>query len=322
LTGSMSVLCRFEKLTSYTTEAKNSSLDLKNMSEKIAFLGLGNLGTPIAESLINSGFELTVWNRTSSKTQSLVDLGAKAVADPIDAITPGGIVISVLADDAAVEEIFSMELIEKLGKSGVHISMSTISPETSRQLSKIHQWSEVSYVAAPIFARPEAVKAGIGNISISGPQVAKDRVKPILQTFVKGIYDFGEDPGAANVIKLAGNFMIAASIEMMAEAFTMAEKNGIPRQSIYDMLTQTLFAAPIFQNYGRIVAQHAYEPVAFRLPLGLKDINLTLKTASDSGVSMPIADLVKNRFVSAIAKGRDNLDWGALAMGASDDAGL
>ncbi|MCF0055211.1 NAD(P)-dependent oxidoreductase [Dyadobacter sp. CY356] len=292
------------------------------MPQKIAFLGLGNLGTSIAESLINSGFELTVWNRTAAKAKPLVDLGAKSVTDPIDAVTAGGIVISVLADDAAVEEIFSIELIEKLGENGVHISMSTISPETSRRLSKIHENSGASYVAAPIFARPEAVKAGIGNISISGNQVAKDLVKPILQTFVKGIYDFGDDPGAANVVKLAGNFMIAASIEMMAEAFTMAEKNGISRQSIYDMLTQTLFAAPVFRNYGLTVAHHTYEPVAFGLPLGLKDINLTLKTASDSGVSMPIADLVKNRFVSAIAKGRDDLDWGALALGASDDAGL
>jgi 3-hydroxyisobutyrate dehydrogenase-like beta-hydroxyacid dehydrogenase len=292
------------------------------MSEKIAFLGLGNLGTPIAESLINAGYELTVWNRTSSKAEPLVKLGATVVEDPLEAITPGGIVFSVLADDAAVEEIFSMELVEKLGKGGIHVSMSTISPETSRQLSQIHDWYGASYVAAPIFARPEAVKAGVGNICVSGKAEAREIVKPIVQTFVKGVYDFGDDPGAANVVKLAGNFMIAASLEMMAEAFTMAEKNGISRQSIYEMLTQTLFAAPIFQNYGKIVAQHAYEPVAFRLALGLKDIKLTLQTASDVNVPMPMADLIKNRFVSALAKGRDNLDWGALAMGASDDAGL
>ena len=292
------------------------------MSEKITFLGLGNLGMPIAESLIKSGFELTVWNRTKSKADPLAALGAKVVTTPLEAITPGGIVFSVLADDAAVEEIFSLELIEKLGEGGIHVSMSTIAPETARQLAKIHSWSKVSYVAAPIFARPEAVVAQVGNICVSGNPEARERIKPILQTFVKGIYDFGDDPGAANVVKLAGNFMIAASLEMMGEAFTMAEKNGIPRQNIYEMLTQTLFAAPVFQNYGKIVAQQVYEPVAFRLPLGLKDINLTLKTASDVHVPMPMADLIRNRFISAIARGRDNLDWGALAQGASDDAGL
>ena len=292
------------------------------MSEKITFLGLGNLGMPIAESLIKSGFELTVWNRTKSKADPLAALGAKVVTTPLEAITPGGIVFSVLADDAAVEEIFSLELIEKLGEGGIHVSMSTIAPETARQLAKIHSWSKVSYVAAPIFARPEAVVAKVGNICVSGDPEVRERIKPILQTFVKGIYDFGDDPGAANVVKLAGNFMIAASLEMMGEAFTMAEKNGIPRQDIYEMLTQTLFAAPVFQNYGKIVAQQVYEPVAFRLPLGLKDINLTLKTASDVHVPMPMADLIRNRFISAIARGRDNLDWGALAQGASDDAGL
>lgn len=292
------------------------------MSEKIAFLGLGNLGAAIAESLIRAGFDLNVWNRTSAKAQPLVELGAVMAENPMDAIIPGGTVISVLADDAAVEETFSMELLEKLGKGAVHISMSTISPEASRNLTKVHEWSGVSYVAAPIFARPEAVKAGMGNICISGPDAGKNLAKPILQTFVKGIYDFGEDPGAANVVKLAGNFMIAASMEMMAEAFTMAEKNGVSRKSIYEMFTQTLFAAPIFQNYGRIVAEHTYEPVAFKLPLGLKDINLMLQTAADSNVSMPIADLLRNRFIMAKAKGRENLDWSALSLGASDDAGL
>jgi 3-hydroxyisobutyrate dehydrogenase-like beta-hydroxyacid dehydrogenase len=289
------------------------------MSEKIAFLGLGNLGTPIAERLINSGYELTVWNRTLSKTEELAKLGAKVAETPADAITPGAYVISVLSNDAAVEETFTKEVLEKLGNGGVHISMSTISPDTSRKLSQNHGEYGVAYVAAPIFARPEAVKTGAGNICISGNADAVAKVKPILQTLVKGIFEFGEDPGAANVIKLAGNFMIAASMEMMAEAFTMAEKNGIPRQNIYEMLTQTLFAAPIFQNYGRIVAQHAYEPAAFKLPLGLKDINLTLQTAASVNVSMPIADLLRNRFVSALAKGREiwigeHSQWVRLTM--------
>jgi 3-hydroxyisobutyrate dehydrogenase-like beta-hydroxyacid dehydrogenase len=290
--------------------------------QKISVLGLGNLGLAIAERLIGSGFDLTVWNRTPSKADPLAQLGATVAPNPLEAVSPGGIVISVLADDAAVEETFNDALLAKLGSRSVHVSMSTISPACSRLLSLTHHSHGVSYVAAPIFARPEAVVAGVGNICISGDPVGQDRVKPILQTFVKGIFEFGEDPGAANVVKLAGNFMIAASLEMMGEAFTMAEKNGIPRQSIYEMLTQTLFAAPIFQNYGKSVAGNSYLPVAFRLPLGLKDINLTLKTASDSGVPMPIADLVRNRFISAIAKGRDDLDWAAIAKGPSDDAGL
>jgi len=292
------------------------------MSEKIAFLGLGNLGAPIAERLINSGFEVTVWNRTISKAEPLAQLGAKVAENAIDAIEPGGIVFSVLADDSAVETTFSDALLEKLGQNGLHISMSTISPDCSRNLTETHKKFGVSYVAAPIFARPDAVRSGMGNIVVSGEAGARERAKPLVQNFVKGVFDFGDDPGAANVIKLCGNFMIAASLEMMAEAFTMAEKSGIPRQSIYEMLTSTLFAAPIFQNYGKMVAQHTYEPVLFSLPLGLKDINLTLQASAKVNAPMPLADLVKNRFVSALAKDRAHLDWVALAKGASDDAGF
>ncbi|WP_031528385.1 NAD(P)-dependent oxidoreductase [Dyadobacter crusticola] len=292
------------------------------MAEKIAFLGLGNLGSPIAERLIDSGFELTVWNRTSSKAEPLAKSGAKVAGSPVEAIVPGGIVFSVLADDNAVETTFSEELLAKLGEGALHVSMSTISPDCSRKLAETHKKHGVSYVAAPIFARPDAVRSGMGNIVISGEASARERVKPLVQNFVKGIFDFGDDPGAANVVKLCGNFMIAASLEMMAEAFTLAEKSGIPRQNIYDMLTSTLFAAPIFQNYGKMVAQHTYEPVLFSLPLGLKDINLALQASANVNAPMPLADLVKNRFVSALAKDRAHLDWVALAKGASDDAGL
>ena len=292
------------------------------MTEEIALLGLGNLGTPIAESLLSAEFPLTIWNRTTSKATALINAGAKLAMSPQAAIFPGGILITVLADDSVLEEIVSPQLIKRLRNGGLHISMSTISPDTSRKLHALHKSMGSQYIAAPIFARPEAVRAKIGNICLSGDEHAKERARQVVQHFVKGIFDFGNDPGAANIIKLAGNFMIGASIEIMSEAFTFAEKNGIPRQSVYEMLTQTLFSAPIFQNYGRIIAQHSYEPVAFYLPLGLKDINLVLQTAEEIQVPMPIADLIRNRFLSAIAKNRSHLDWSALAIGASDDAGL
>ncbi|WP_247235974.1 NAD(P)-dependent oxidoreductase [Telluribacter sp. SYSU D00476] len=292
------------------------------MSEKIAFIGLGTLGTPIAANLIQDGHELTVWNRTKGKAQSLLDQGAREADSPEEAVTPGGVVVSVLADDAAVEATFSKEVLERLGKGSVHISMSTIAPATARRLAKLHQQYGVAYIAAPIFARPDAVSARVGNLCLSGEAAAKERARTVVQPLVKGVFDFGEEVGAANVVKLAGNYMIAASMEMMAEAFTMAEKSGVARQAIYDMFTQTLFAAPIFQNYGRMIAQNTYEPVGFKLPLGLKDLNLVLETASEVQSPMPLASMLRDRLISARAKGRDHLDWTALAQGVSDDAGL
>jgi 3-hydroxyisobutyrate dehydrogenase-like beta-hydroxyacid dehydrogenase len=292
------------------------------MSEKIAFMGLGSLGTPIAANLIQDGHEVTVWNRTRGKAQSLLDQGAKEADSPEGAVTPGGIIVTVLADDAALEETITENVLEQLGEGGLHISMSTIAPSTARRMAQIHEEYGVSYVAAPIFARPDAVSSRVGNLCLSGAAAARERAWAVVQSLVKGVFDFGDEPGAANVVKLAGNFMIAASMELMAEAFTMAEKEGVPRQAVYDMLTQTLFASPIFQNYGRMIARNTYEPVGFKLPLGLKDLNLVLQTAAGVQAPMPLASLLRDRLISAQAKGRDHLDWTALAQGASDDAGL
>ena len=292
------------------------------MSEKIAFMGLGTLGTPIAANLIQDGHEVTVWNRTSGKAQSLLDQGATEADSPQNAASAGGVIVSVLADDAALEQTITKEVLEKLGEGGLHISMSTISPATARHMAQLHQEYGVAYVAAPIFARPQAVTDRIGNLCVSGEAGAKERARAIVGPSVKGFFDFGDEVGAANVVKLAGNFMIAASIEMMAEAFTMGEKSGVPRQAMYDMLTQTLFASPIFQGYGRMIQSHTYEPVGFKLPLGLKDINLVLDNAAEVQAPMPVASLLRDRFVSALAKGREDLDWTAMAKGASDDAGL
>lgn len=292
------------------------------MSEKIAFMGLGSLGTPIAVNLIQDGHDVTVWNRTSGKAQSLLDKGAQEADHPEDAVTPAGVIVSVLADDIAVEETLSEKVLEKLGEGGLHISMSTIAPATANRLALLHKKHGVAYVAAPIFARPDAVTARVGNLCLSGEASAKERARAIVAPSVKGVFDFGEEVGAANVVKLAGNFMIAASMEMMAEAFTMGEKNGVPRQAMYEMFTQTLFATPIFQGYGRMISQNTYEPVGFKLPLGLKDMNLVLEAASAAQAPMPLANLVRDRLMSALAKGRENLDWTALAQGVSDDAGL
>ena len=292
------------------------------MSEKIAFIGLGTLGTPIAANLIQDGHELTVWNRTKGKAQSLLDQGAREADTPEEAVTPGGVVVSVLSDDAAVEATFSKEVLERLGQGSLHISMSTIAPATARRLAELYRQYGVAYIAAPIFARPDAVSSRVGNLCLSGESAAKERARAVVQPLVKGVFDFGDEVGAANVVKLAGNYMIAASMEMMAEAFTLAEKSGIARQTIYDMFTQTLFAAPIFQNYGRMIAQNTYEPVGFKLPLGLKDLNLVLETASEVQSPMPLASMLRDRLISARAKGRDHLDWTALAQGVSDDAGL
>lgn len=294
------------------------------MTDKIGFIGLGQMGIPMARNLLRAGFKLRIYNRTPERAAALVAEGAEQVFRPLDVVTPGGVVITMLANDAALEEVVLGRdgILEALGAKGVHLSMSTISPATSRLLAAHHGRRGTTYLAAPVFGRPEAAAAKKLWIALSGAKEAKTRVTPVLSELSQGIYDFGEDVGGANIAKLAGNFLIVSALEAMAEAFTLAEKNGLDRATIADMMGQTLFACPIYQNYGKAIAAKVYEPAGFKLALGLKDLTLALEAAQASHVPMPIGSVVRDRLLSSVAKGRENMDWAGLALDVSEDAGL
>ena len=294
------------------------------MNDIVGFIGLGSMGLPIATNLVESGYRLRVYNRTVQKAQPLVDKGAQLGKSPADVVEPGGIVISMLANDQALEDVVLGEngILETLGNGGIHISMSTISPTTAENLAERHFQKGTHYLAAPVFGRPDAAVARKLWICLSGNGVAKDRVLPLLNVLGQKVFDFGEQVSAANVVKLSGNFLIISAIEAMAEAFTLAQKNGIDRNQVAELFGQTLFACPIYQNYGRMIAQEQYEPAGFKLALGLKDVELALQTAKESQMPMPLASLVRERLISALAKGRGDIDWTGLALGVSEDAGL
>jgi 3-hydroxyisobutyrate dehydrogenase-like beta-hydroxyacid dehydrogenase len=294
------------------------------MNTEIGFVGLGAMGAPMAANLIAAGYKLRVYNRTASKAEALVAMGATRVERPGDAAPPGGIVITMVADDAALENVTlgAGGLAERLGRGGIHISMSTVAPATARRLSQHHATHGSTYIAAPVFGRPDAAKAKKLWILASGPAAQRAAIRPVLEAMGQAIFDFGDDPGAANVAKLAGNFLIAANLEAMSEAFAMAEKQGVDQAAVADMLAKTLFACPIYQNYGKMVSEKRFTPVGFRMPLGLKDVELTLRTAAEVTVPMPTASLVRDRFLASLAKGRGEMDWAAIALSVLDDAGL
>jgi 3-hydroxyisobutyrate dehydrogenase-like beta-hydroxyacid dehydrogenase len=294
------------------------------MTNEVGFIGLGAMGLPMASNLIAAGFTLRVWNRTPSKAATLIAKGAVKADRPADAVRPGGIIVTMLADDAAVESVTvgADGVAEHIGAGGVHVSMSTIGPATSEKLARYHAERGSAYVAAPVFGRPDNAALRRLVISTSGPSAAKDRVRPLLDAMGRAVFDFGERPGAANVAKLCGNFLIAAAIEAMAEAFAMAERSGTDRAQVAEMLTKTLFAAPVYQLYGEMVAAKKHMPAGFKLPLGLKDIELVLKTAGDARVPMRLASMLRDRMISGLAKNREEMDWSALALGVLDEAGL
>ncbi len=294
------------------------------MSLEIGFVGLGAMGLPMASNLIAAGYRLTVWNRTASKADPLIAKGAHRAGRLEDVARPGGIVVSMLADDAALEHLVLGDamIANRIAPDGIHISMSTVAPATTRSLAKVHAEAGSTLLAAPVFGRPEAAAARRLWICVSGPRDAKKAARPLFDAMGQGVFDFGEEPDAANVAKISGNFLIAAAMEAMGEAFAMAEKCGVDRAAVATMLGQTLFACPVYQHYGSAVAMRRHTPAGFRLPLGLKDVELVLRTARETATPMPTASLLRDRFMHAIAMGREDQDWSAVALGAREDAGL
>jgi 3-hydroxyisobutyrate dehydrogenase-like beta-hydroxyacid dehydrogenase len=297
---------------------------VSKMTERIGFIGLGRMGQAMASALIAAGYTLCVYNRTPDKAAPLVAQGARLVHHPSQTAEPGGVVITMLSDDQALESVVLGEkgFLERLAPNGIHVSMSTISPVLARRLAEHHREYQVSYLAAPVFGRPEAAAERKLWICVSGHGAAKQQVHPVLTTMGQGIFDFGEEPGAANVVKLTGNFLLASVMEALAEALTLGEKNGIDRTALADLFSKTLFACPAYRVYGEAIAQGRYQPPGFTVSLGLKDLNLVLQTAAMSTMPMPLASLLHDRFLATIAKGRGNLDWAAVALGVAEDAGL
>lgn len=291
------------------------------MIENLAFIGLGKLGLPIAENLLAGGFALRVYNRTTEKAAGLIAKGAVGASSPTEAVSLGGVAVTVLADDRALLEVANDEFCAALG-AGLHISMSTVSPVTSRTLAERHARFGGQVVAAPVFGRPEAAAARKLWICASGGASAKAAARPVFDAVGQGVFDFGEEAGAANVVKLAGNFLLTAAIEAMAEACAMAEKNGVPRAELLNMFSSTIFNCPIYVNYGKAIVNARFEPAGFTIPLILKDMHLVQKTASDARAPMPILNLLIDRYLTMMAKGLDRYDAAGLCLGAAQDAGL
>ncbi|MFL5661184.1 MAG: NAD(P)-dependent oxidoreductase [Ktedonobacteraceae bacterium] len=246
------------------------------MNETIGFIGLGALGQPIAHNLLKAGYLLKVYNRTASKAEPLKALGAEIASRPADTLTPGGIIVTVVSNDDALEEVVMSEgFLTCLGAGGIHLSMSTLSPALARKLAALHAQHGSLYIEAPVFGRPEAAAAQLLWICTAGPIEAKARVRPLLEAMGQGIFDFGEEIGAALIVKLCGNFLGSAATRAMTEALAMVKKSGGDPTKVIDMLTQTLFSAPIYQSYGKVIAldpEHFSQGALSWIPL--KDLGL------------------------------------------------
>jgi 3-hydroxyisobutyrate dehydrogenase-like beta-hydroxyacid dehydrogenase len=289
---------------------------------KIGFIGLGRMGSGMAANLIAVGHEVTVYNRTRAKAEALAARGARVAASVGEACR-GEAVITMLANDGAVEDILQGKdgLLASLPRGALHISSSTISVALSERLTAAHAAAGQRFVAAPVFGRPEVAAKGELFVLAGGADDAIAAARPLLDAIGKAIFTVAETPAAANLVKLSGNFLIASAIEALGEAVALVDKGGVDRERYIEILTGTLFSAPIYQTYGGLIARRQFEPAGFAAPLGQKDIRLTLAAAEALGVPMPLASLLRDRFLALIAQGGEHLDWSAIGQLAARDAG-
>lgn len=292
---------------------------------KLGFVGLGAMGLAMAESLLAHGHELTVYNRSPERAQPLHEAGARIAATPAEAARGAEVVVSMLSDDAAVEAVTlgPNGILSGLPLGAVHVSSSTISVELADRLAATHAASQRGYVSAPVFGRPEAAAARLLWVLAAGPSAAIERALPVLEGLGRGITRLGERAGLANVVKLSGNFMIAAMLETLGESFALTRKAGVPPEVFLEVF-QNVFGkgSAIFENYAGMVARGVYEPAGFKTRLALKDLRLALTAADGLEVPLPVASLVRDQLLSAVARGQADLDWSVLARLAAERAGL
>ena len=292
---------------------------------KVGFVGLGAMGFAMAESLLAQGHELFVYNRAQHKAQPLHEAGARISATPADAAREAEVVISMLADDTAVEAVTLGVggILEQLQPRAVHVSCSTISVALSERLASAHAQAGLGYVAAPVFGRPEAAAARKLWVLAAGKASDVDRALPVLEALGRGVTRLGETASRANVVKLSGNVFIASMIESLGEAFAMTRKAGVPPELFLDLF-KNLFGqgSAILENYASQVAKNQYEPAGFKAKLGLKDLRLALSAADQLEVPLPTASLIRDQLLSAVATGKGELDWSIIAQIAAERAGL
>jgi len=287
----------------------------------IGFIGLGHMGSGIADNLLKAGHSVIAWNRSPEPVERLTAAGGRAATSPVEAFD-ADVVFTMLANDEAIEGvIIASGALDSARRDLAHVNLATVSVSLAKRLAELHRERGIGYVAAPVLGRPEVAAAGELNVLCAGEAAAVDKVRPLLETFAKAIWPLGHDPVRANIVKLACNFSLASMIETLGEAGALVSAYGVEPAELYTVMTGTLFAAPAYKTYTDIIANQRFTPAAFKLSLGLKDVRLALQAGEAEHTALPIASLLRDHFIQAIAHGDGDKDWAALAAGAFRNSG-
>jgi 3-hydroxyisobutyrate dehydrogenase-like beta-hydroxyacid dehydrogenase len=289
----------------------------------VGFIGLGNMGAAMARNLVKAGHRVTVYNRSRDKAEALAKDGAIVADNPADTARTG-IVLVMLADDRALRAICEGPegVLAGLPPDGIMVNMSTVSLAVTRELVAAFKTVGRYFVAAPVFGRPDAAEAAKLFVTVAGPAKAVERIAPLLAAVGQRVENFGEDPTHAAAVKISGNFMLQTAIEGLAEALALVRKHGVDPAQYLDFITGTLFTAPLYKGYGGAIVERRYEPAGFAIPLAMKDTRLALAAADEAGIPLPLAALIRDRFLIGLSRGWGHLDQAALGKVAAENAGL
>jgi 3-hydroxyisobutyrate dehydrogenase-like beta-hydroxyacid dehydrogenase len=288
------------------------------MTGPVAFIGVGNMGRPMVENLLAGGVPVRGYDNHPERVEAA---GAEVAAGPGSAVTPGGVTISMVPDDRALEQVALADdgVLARIG-DGVHLSMSTVSAELSEGLEARYAERGATFLAATVLGRPDVAKAARLTVFLAGADAGKRRVWPLLELMAERIHDFGPRASLANVAKVGANFMIMSAIEAMAEAAALVERHGIDRAAFLRTMAETpLFSGKVYAGYGAMIGEHRYRPALFRAPLGLKDARLVVETARAVGAAVPIAETVCRHLHAAVESGWAEDDWAVLGRVLSQD---
>ena len=291
---------------------------------KVGFIGLGRMGQAMAARLLAAGHELAVYNRTAASRDALVAKGARPADSIAQAAQYSGLVLSMLADDTALLEVThgTQGLIATLPAGGIHVAMGTHAVQTVQSLAQAHAGAGQVLLSAPVLGRPDAVTAGKLGVMVAGNADAIARCRPVLEALGRRVFEAGSDPGAAAVMKVANNMLLACAITAMGEAFSLVQKCGVDAHKFRDVITDGLFASPAYTIYSRIIADQAWDQAGFTVELALKDVGLALAAGHHAAVPLPSANVCRDRLLGAIAHGDEQRDWSAMALEQARASGL
>lgn len=289
---------------------------------KIGFIGLGKMGAGIAGNILKAGHELTVWNRSPAPAQALEELGARRASKPEDTMH-GDALFSMLPSDAVMNALgLDGELLASARPGLIHSNCATISTAFARKLAATHEDYGLHYISSPVFGRPDAAEKAQLLVVAGGAAEHIATLKPVYGKIGRKLVVAGNEPDAANLFKIAGNFLIASTLEMLSETFALLRNGSVDPAQFHDVMANSLFAGPVFQNYGAAMISQKFEPAGFELKLGLKDVELAREAAQDLDMTMPLADLVSRHFEEAMEKGMGEKDWSAISAHIAQKAGL